>query len=81
MQSNNAPSQNQTTREHYFDVVDTLCKRFIGLSPFEVLNTDMSVVYDLFVDTGLHDYKDKNENNGNNKHKDVWVTSKNATWH
>ena len=50
----------------------------MGLSPFEVLNTDFSEVMSLYVDTIIHDYKEKN---GNKEQGDVWVTSETATWH
>lgn len=62
----------------YFNIIDALCNRFIGLSPFEVLNTPIEEVFDLYVDVVLHDYKNKNKQQDNNEE---WVTSKNATWH
>lgn len=60
-----------------FDIVNVLCGRFMGLSPFEVLNTDISDVYMLYTDCIVHDYKEKN----GNKNQEVWVTSKTANWH
>ena len=60
----------------YFTILDVLTKRFNGLSPFEILRTPTSEVLDLYVDTILNDFKEKQKNNNN-----VWVTSKNATWH
>ena len=51
----------------------------MGLSPFEVLNADFGEVMDLYTDVVLHDVKEKNGAMG--KEQDVWVTSKNATWH
>lgn len=58
--------------------MDLLTKRFVGLSPFEVLNTPTSEVFDLYVDCVLHDRKEKTKS----KQQDaIWVTSKNATWH
>lgn len=50
----------------------------MALSPFEVLNTEMSIVYDIYVNCIIHD---KREKGGTNKEGDVWVTSKNANWH
>ena len=49
----------------------------MALSPFEVLNTPMEDVFELYVDVIIHDCKDKKTN----KNNDVWVTSKTATWH
>lgn len=50
----------------------------MGLSPFEVRNTDFSEVMALYVDCIIHDNREKN---GNTQQGDIWVTSKNATWH
>ena len=47
----------------------------MGLSPFEVLNTDFAEVMNMYVDCVIHDYKEKNGQG------DVWVTSKTANWH
>lgn len=63
-----------TINESFYEVIETLCNRFIGLSPFEVMNSNTSDVYDLFVDVIIHDLKNKKEKEG-------WVTSKTATWH
>ena len=73
-----APSVNQSWREIFFVVVDYLCKRFTGLNPFEVIKKDLAEVYDLFVDSLIHDNKEKN----NEKEQgDVWLTSQTASWH
>lgn len=58
----------------YIEIIDYLCKRFNGISPFDILNRTTSEVFDLYVDCVLFDIKD-------NKEQDVWVTSANATWH
>lgn len=64
--------------ESFYDVVDALCGRFQGLSPFEVMDTDMAEVYELYVAVIIHDFKEKKKG----KPEDgVWVTSKTATWH
>ena len=74
---NNTPQNSKiSVNEIFFTILDVLTKRFKGLSPFEILNTPTSEVLDLYVDTILNDFKEKNKNN-----KNVWVTSKNATWH
>lgn len=65
-----------TINEIFFTIIDVLNKRFNGLSPFEILNTPTSEVLDLYVDTILNDFKEKNKSKGN-----TWVTSNNATWH
>jgi len=49
----------------------------MGLSPFEVMNSDLKDVYDLYVDVIIHDYKSKNKTS----EPINWVTSKTATWH
>ena len=74
----NAPSVLKTERELNFDIINTLCGRFMGLSPFEVLNAEIGEVFDLYVDCIIHDYKEKD---GKKEQDEVWVTSKNATWH
>lgn len=48
----------------------------MGLSPLDVLNADLSDVFDLYVNCIIHDSKNKT-----NKEGDVWVTSKTANWH
>ena len=76
--NNSAPSFTKTERENNFNITNTLCNRFVGLSPFEVQNTDLSEVMALYVDCIIHDYREKN---GNKQQGDIWVTSANATWH
>lgn len=76
MLNNASPTTKLSVNEIFFTILDVLTKRFNGLSPFEILNTPTSEVLDLYVDTILNDFKEKNKNN-----KNVWVTSKNATWH
>lgn len=73
MPQNTSPSQTKTINEAYYDIVETLCSRFVGLSPFEVINQELRDVYDLYVDIAIHDFK--------NKKKEGWVTSKTASWH
>ena len=48
----------------------------MALSPLEVLNADMQAVFDIYVNCIIHDKKEKTKDKN-----DVWVTSKNATWH
>lgn len=74
--NNGAPSVTKTERENNFGIVDTLCQRFTGLSPFEVMHADLTDVMALYTDTVIND---SNEKKGNTQ--DVWVTSANATWH
>lgn len=50
----------------------------MGLSPLEVLNADLSDVFDIYVNCIIHDNKEKTNKS---KEGDVWVTSKNANWH
>lgn len=77
MSQNASPVQKaKSVREVWFELIDNLCNRFIGLSPFEVMNTDLKDVYDLYVDVIIHDKQEKNIKNDGE-----WVTSKNATWH
>lgn len=66
----------KTVREDFHDIVDALCNKYLGLSPFEVLNSDIEDVYELYVDVIIHDWKEKNP-----QQQPVWVTSKTATWH
>lgn len=73
--TNSSPYFKKSVREGFYDVIDALCGRFQGLSPFEVMNSDMEDVYCLYVDVVIHDYKEKHKGDG------VWVTSKTATWH
>lgn len=51
----------------------------MGLSPFEVLHTDLEDVLDLYVNCVIKDSKENKTNNRGNQ--DEWVTSKNASWH
>lgn len=74
----NPPSSNKTIDEILFDMIDKLCERFMGLTPFEVLNSPTKQVFDLWVDVIIHD---RNETGKQNEEKVEWVTSKNATWH
>lgn len=74
----NSPPSFKSIDEIFFDIVNVLCERFQGLSPFEVLNTEIEEVFDLYVDCVIHDVKEKKKGNNN---EEVWVTSKNATWH
>jgi hypothetical protein len=71
-----APATPKTDREHAFDIVDTLCGRFTGLSPLEVVNADLATVMGLYVDVVIHDSGERKT-----QQQDVWVTSKTATWH
>ena len=66
----------KTIDETFFDLIDTLCGRFFGLSPFEVLNMETRDVFDLYVDVIIHDKKGKKTDTN-----EQWVTSENATWH
>lgn len=59
-------------------MIETLCGRFFGLSPLEVMNSETRDVYDLYCDIIIHDSNTKKDSKGQNE---VWVTSKNATWH
>lgn len=73
-----SPPVFKTTDQIYFELIDCLCSRFIGLSPFEVLNRPTREVFDLYVDCIINDRKEKKPGS---KQKDQWVTSKTATWH
>ncbi len=68
----------QTIREGFYSVVEYLTSHFNGLSPFEIMNTDLNDVYDLYVDVAIHNYK---KNKKGDPNAGVWVTSKTATWH
>lgn len=50
----------------------------MALSPFEVLNTPMDQVYDIYVNCIIHDSKEKGLSKSR---EEEWVTSKTATWH
>lgn len=75
---NSAPPVKKSVSEGFFEIVAALCEHFAGLSPFEVMNSDLKDVYDLYVDVAIYSYKNKNKSNGDAA---VWVTSKTATWH
>ena len=75
--SSSPTSSKLTTSEILFDIVDTLCGRFLALSPIEVLNAPLEDVMDLYVDCVLHNKRDKKGKSS----EDVWVTSKTASWH
>jgi hypothetical protein len=72
-----SPSSKLTTSEILFDIVDTLCGRFMALSPFEVMNAPLDDVMDLYVDSIL---SEKRKKKGKSQ-QDEWVTSKTASWH
>lgn len=74
----NPPSSNKTIDEILFEMIDTLCGRFMGLTPFEVLNSPTKQVFELWVDVIIND---QNKNGKQKEEKIEWVTSKNATWH
>ena len=76
MLNDTSPTTRISLNEMFFTIIDVLTKRFNGLSPFEILNTPTSEVLELYVDTILNDFKEKNKSKGN-----TWVTSSNATWH
>lgn len=75
--SSSPTSSNLTTSEILFDIVDTLCGRFMALSPFEVMNAPLEDVMDLYVDSIL---SEKRKKKGKSP-QDEWVTSKTASWH
>lgn len=68
----------KSVREGFHEIVDALCGRFMGLSPFEVMNADLEDVYSLYVDVIIHDNKEKKTPT---RSETEWVTSKTATWH
>ena len=75
--SSSPSSPNLTTSEILFDIVDTLCGRFMALSPIEVMNAPLEDVMDLYVDCVLHKKREKKGKSSDGE----WVTSKTATWH
>lgn len=75
--SSSPTSSNLTTSEILFDIVDSLCGRFMGMTPFEVMNAPLEDVMDLYVDSILHQKRDKKGKSS----EEVWVTSKTASWH
>lgn len=74
----NPPPSNKTIDEILFEMIDTLCGRFMGLTPFDVLNSPTKQVFELWVDVIIHDQNNKDRQS---EEKIEWVTSKNATWH
>lgn len=74
----NPPPNDKTIDEILFEMIDTLCGRFIGLTPFEVLNSPTKQVFELWVDVIIND---QNKKGKQKEEKIEWVTSKNATWH
>ena len=68
----------RSVREVNFGIIDYLCGRFQGLSPFEILNSDIGDVYDLYVDSAINQIKSENEKGVEKRN---WVTSKDASWH
>ena len=75
--SSSPHSSKLKTSEILFDIVDTLCGRFMALSPIEVLNAPLEDVMDLYVDCVLHQKRDKKGKSSEGE----WVTSKTASWH
>lgn len=76
MPTSSASPVKRSVREGFHAIVAYLCAAYIGLSPFEVSNTELGEVYDLYVDTLIREHKSENKQNDG-----VWVTSKTATWH
>ena len=74
----NPPSSNKTIDEIFFEMIDTLCGRVMGLTPFEVLKSPTKQVFELWVDVIIND---QNKNGKQKEERVEWVTSKNATWH
>lgn len=70
--------KNKSMSENWYEIIDGLCNRFMGLSPFEVMNTDIHDVYQLYVDVIIHNQKENENPTSDNR---MWVTSKNASWH
>jgi hypothetical protein len=75
--SSSPTSSNLTTSEILFDIVDTLCGRFMGMTPFEVMNAPLEDVMDLYADSVLHEKRKKKGKSSEGE----WVTSKTASWH
>lgn len=75
--SSSPTSSKLTTSEILFDIVDGLCGRFMGMTPFEVMNAPLDDVMDLYVDSVLSEKRKKKEKSP----QDEWVTSKTASWH
>lgn len=74
-----SPISKKTINESFYDIIDTLCGRFIGLTPFQVLEAETRMVYNLYTDCIIHDANNKKK--GAKKENAEWVTSKTATWH
>ena len=53
----------------------------MGLSPFEVLHTDLNDVLNLYVNCVIKDSKENKEKNKTKDRGDEWVTSTTANWH
>jgi hypothetical protein len=49
----------------------------MALTPFDILNADMALVFDIYVNCIIHDSKNKNKTDD----QEEWVTSKTANWH
>lgn len=80
--NNNTPQKEIDIKEINFNIVQTLCNTYMGLSPFEVLNAPLDEVMDLYVDAIIrHEKRNKNKNTKTNNNDAVWVNSKTATWH
>ena len=75
MPASDAPPVNQSVRASFHAIVAYLCGAFVGLSPFEVMNTEIGDVYDLYVDALIYQHRKENKADG------VWVTSRTASWH
>ena len=65
----------------FLDIIDGLCGRYMGLSPVELMNSDLKDVFDLYVYAVLKGYKSENKQQMTDHGGAVWVTSKTATWH
>ena len=79
----NPPPTDKTIDEIFFGIIDTLCRRYQGLTPFVVLNTPTNEVFNVWTDMILFDREnqDQNEHRNQKTERIEWVTSKNATWH
>jgi len=80
--TNTPPTKQNDNRDGmFFDILDGLCGRYTGLSPIEVMNSDIKDVFELYVYVVLKGYKDASEPKKTDQGGAVWVTSKTATWH
>lgn len=75
--SSSPTSSKIKTSEMLFDMMDSLCGRFMGMTPFEVMNAPLEDVIDLYVDCILHEKREKKGKSSEGE----WVTSKTASWH